>query len=144
MIKEIMTQHHRECDQGLSVVEEYLEGSKFRPALEAFLTWKEMNFEHFSTEEELLFPRTESIMGRIPPIQVMLMEHQQIRGLFHDIEDAIKNGDKNRAIGIIETCMIMIQQHNMKEEQILYPIIERSLANSEDIIVKELKNRIHE
>ncbi len=83
-------------------------------------------------------------MGKIPPIQVMLMEHQQIKGLFNDIESAIQNGDKNRAIGIIETCMIMIQQHNMKEEQILYPIIERSLANSEDIIVNELKIRIHE
>lgn len=139
-----MTQHHRECDQGLSLVEEYLEGSKFRPALEAFHVWKKLNYDHFSTEEELLFPRTESVMGKIPPIQVMLMEHQQIKGLFNDIESAIQNGDKNRAIGIIETCMIMIQQHNMKEEQILYPIIERSLANSEDIIVNELKIRIHE
>lgn len=60
------------------------------------------------------------IMG---PTQVMRMER------------AIKERDKKTFLSLRDTFMVLIGQHNMKEEQILYPICDQHLP-AEEIIEK--------
>ena len=50
------------------------------------------------------------------PTQVMRMEHQQMRALVQDLDNALTAKDKDNYLGLSETLMVMMQQHNMKEE----------------------------
>ncbi len=68
------------------------------------------------------------------PTQVMRMEHQQMRALVQDLDTALNNQDKDRYLGLSETLMVMMQQHNMKEEMMLYPMLAQNLAQGEEII----------
>jgi hemerythrin-like domain-containing protein len=62
------------------------------------------------------------------PTQVMRMEHVQMRALMDDAAAALANGDADDYLGLAETLLIMMQQHNMKEENILYPMCDQHLA----------------
>lgn len=139
----IMTNDHQHCDTFLESVEKYVSEKNLPLAIEALTTWKEINFKHFSIEEEILFPETIKVMQvKIPPIMVMEMEHQQIRNLFLEIEKALSEGNTEQFHRLVDTCIIMIQQHNMKEEQILYPIIDRCIPATNAEIIKNVSLKL--
>lgn len=136
----IMTHDHRECDVKFEHIEEAVSNKDFAKAEQLFIQWKKVNLRHFDIEETILFPETVNAMGmKIPPIMVMEMEHQQIKNCINQMEAALsqKNGDD--FLGFADTCMIMIQQHNMKEEQILYPMIDNALKNIDTQKVDQIK-----
>jgi DUF438 domain-containing protein len=85
---------------------------------------------HFSREEEVLFPAFEHRSGGGGPSTVMRMEHAQMRALFQEMGDALAAGEGNRYLGLGETLLVMMQQHNLKEEQILYSMTDRLLADT--------------
>ena len=65
----------------------------------------------------MLFPTFEEISGmRQGPTQVMRMEHQQMRNLLARMSEAVSNGDREEILEVGETMMILMQQHNVKEE----------------------------
>ena len=68
------------------------------------------------------------------PTSVMRMEHGQMRGLFEDIEAALEAKDTSACAGLLETLLILMQQHNMKEEQMLYPMADRNLQERDKIV----------
>jgi len=51
------------------------------------------------------------------------------------MEETLKNKNKDEFLSLGESPMILIQQHNMKEEQILYPMSDQHL-DSEEMVVK--------
>jgi len=139
----IMTHDHRECDVKFEHIEEAVSNKDFAKAEQLFNQWKKVNLRHFDIEETILFPETVNAMGmKIPPIMVMEMEHQQIKNCISQMEAALsqKNGDD--FLGFADTCMIMIQQHNMKEEQILYPMIDNALKNLDTQKVEKIKSTL--
>lgn len=87
-------------------------------------------------EEELLFPALEALNGPAGPTQVMRMEHGQMRALAAQAGAALAGRDAQEFFGLAETLLLMIQQHNMKEERILYPLLDRSLANAPELAAK--------
>jgi len=126
MIKEFMTQDHRECDNLYAPLEEAIGQGDFEKALELFVPFKNAMLKHFAMEEEVLFPKMEEFIGGGEgPIYVMKMEHDQIRSIINQLGEAIKAKNRDKALGLGETFMIMTQQHNMKEEQILYTMAEQ-------------------
>jgi len=66
----------------------------------------------------------------------MRSEHDQVKVMLEQMNMAIQDQDIDRAMGVIESVMLLIQQHNMKEEQILYPMTDSHLDNSADVIAK--------
>ena len=66
----------------------------------------------------------------------MRMEHQQMRALVQHLDNALAAQDKDEYLGLSETLMVMMQQHNMKEEMMLYPMMEQSVADGEQIIAQ--------
>ncbi len=54
------------------------------------------------------------------PTQMMRMEHAQMLQVLEQMKDDIINKDKEHFFGLSETLMMLMQQHNMKEEQMLY------------------------
>ncbi len=135
MIKEFMTQDHRECDNLYAPVEEAISKGDFEKALELFVPFKEAMLRHFAMEEEVLFPKMEEFLGGGEgPIHVMKMEHAQIRSILDQMGEAIEAKNQQKALGFGETFMIMTQQHNMKEEQILYTMAEQLPLEKEKIL----------
>lgn len=61
------------------------------------------------------------------PTQVMRYEHEQVRNLISNMAEALEKKDKDAALSLAESMMILIQQHNMKEEQMLYAMCDRTL-----------------
>lgn len=130
-----MTAKHRECDDVFTTAESEVAAGNWPQAAEQWQVFKDELANHFEQEEGTLFPAFEQATGMTGgPTQVMRMEHQQMRALVRDLDSAINDQDKNRYLGLSETLMVMMQQHNMKEEMMLYPMLAQNLAQGEEII----------
>jgi hemerythrin-like domain-containing protein len=127
-------QDHRDCDARWVDVEELLDTLDVDAARVAWQKFNAGMRRHIAMEEEVLFPALESAtsMGGSGPTAVMRMEHQQMRGLLDQIESAMESGDAEQAMDIGDTLLMLVQQHNIKEEDMLYPMAENVLAGSWD------------
>lgn len=137
-ISSYMTSDHHRCDELFSQAEAAASGRDWGTIganLQAFL---DSMRQHFKMEEEVLFPAFEQRTGMsMGPTQVMRMEHVQMRELFDAMADAVKQQDRDEFLGQAETLLVMMQQHNMKEEQILYRMADQMLsAEMEEILQK--------
>ncbi|MBF0143981.1 MAG: hemerythrin domain-containing protein, partial [Magnetococcales bacterium] len=95
---------------------------------------------HFTMEEEGFFPAFEKRTGmRQGPTMVMRMEHEQMRGLVQRMFQAVAAADWKELAKIGGTLLILMQQHNMKEEQMLYPMGDMQLAQEADAVVRTMQ-----
>lgn len=133
-IVDFMTNKHRECDDIFALAEAMAAKQDWQ---QAEILWQKFVDElelHLQAEETILFPEFEQATGMTSgPTQVMRMEHEQMRGLVHQVNDAIKAKNKDGYLTLSETFMILMQQHNMKEEMMLYPMSQQQLAAPERV-----------
>jgi hemerythrin-like domain-containing protein len=134
------TQDHHDCDARWADVEELLDTEDIDTARPAWQKYETSMRRHFAMEEEVLFPAFDarSGMGGGGPVAMMKMEHQQMRGLLDQIGDAIEAGDSQEALDVGDTLLMLIQQHNVKEEGMLYPMAENILAGDWSLMAGEL------
>ncbi len=133
-ISSFMSDDHHRCDELFASAEHLVDGAQWDQAKNAVTKFLEAMEEHFLMEEETLFPQFEAASGNaMGPTQVMRHEHQQMRQLFAQMQTALQNKDNNNFLGASETLLILMQQHNMKEEQILYPMTDRFLDPEQTI-----------
>ena len=138
-IPDYMTAKHRECDDVFAIAESKIVDGNWPIALEKWQEFKLKLMHHFEQEEGTLFPTFEQATGMTGgPTQVMRMEHQQMRALVQELDNAMTAKDKDTYLGLSETLMVMMQQHNMKEEMMLYPMMVQNLSNGAQI-VEELR-----
>lgn len=139
-IIEVMEGHHRHCDSTYVKAENTLmEGNKEtgEELMLSFIWNMEM---HFTREEQVLFPAFENKTGMVSgPTQVMRMDHEQIRGVLKEIKESLNAGDYQRIYDLSETMLILIQQHNSKEENILYPMLDQHLAEEAEKLAKDMQ-----
>ena len=76
------------------------------------------------------------------PTQVMRGEHAEMRATLAQLRAALASRDLDEFGGEAETLLIMMQQHNMKEENILYPMCDMRLGADRDTLVDTLANRL--
>jgi iron-sulfur cluster repair protein YtfE (RIC family) len=133
LIDDFMTRHHRQCDEALARAEEAAAASDWTGLdREAGTFFAEMA-RHLGIEEQLLFPVFENKTGMTSgPTEVMRMEHDQMRGLLEQMRLAVQAKDTERYLGLSETLQVLLQQHNIKEEGVLYPMIDRALRDDAD------------
>ncbi len=130
-----MQQNHRECDELFSNAEEAAAKGDWSAAEQAWQAFAKKLDTHITVKEEgILFPAIEAVNGPMGPTQMMRAEHEQMRALVSQLDDAVKAKDKQQYLGLSETLMMLMQQHNMKEEQILYPMIERSVPDASELL----------
>jgi hemerythrin-like domain-containing protein len=142
-IKEFMAGDHRQCDDFFVAVETAIVGGAWDVAASAFAKFQDAMLRHFSTEESLLFPAFEQRTGMyMGPTQVMRGEHIQLRELMLVAEEALLAQDADTYLGDAETLLIMMQQHNMKEENVLYPMCDQQLLDQIDTLLPDLREAI--
>jgi iron-sulfur cluster repair protein YtfE (RIC family) len=128
-LTQILEDHHRRCDDSFAAAEAALQGKRWEEAEAHYKTFQEGMESHFQAEETLLFPAFESATGQTDgPTQVMRSEHARMLALLAAMAQSIHARDADEYIGQAETLLIMMQQHNVKEENILYPRCDGSIA----------------
>ena len=127
-IANYMTDEHRACDTTFAKAEEAVALGEWEVAGERFLAFSNETLLHFAKEEDTLFPAFEKQTGMTEgPTKVMRYEHEQVRGIIANMAKALESKDKDAYLSLAESAMILLQQHNMKEEQMLYPMCDRTL-----------------
>ncbi len=137
-ISSYMESEHQACDTFFADSEQAVSEQNWEQAQKGFDAFHRAIMHHFVMEEEVLFPAVEEIAGSgMGPTQVMRMEHEQMRGLFAEMEQALAARDADGFLGAAETLLILMQQHNAKEEQIVYPMSDQLLASRlEDVLAR--------
>ena len=139
-ISTYMTADHRRCDEAFSELEKQVIEKRYDDLDALFGSFKKDFLDHFRMEEEVMFPDIEARTGmQGGPTQIMRMEHEQMRQVISQMEEDIKRGDYDHFLGLSETFMILVQQHNMKEEQILYNMADQVLGDVEEAVVERMK-----
>jgi hemerythrin-like domain-containing protein len=137
-ISQFMTQEHRDCDTEFAEAEQAAANGEWEKAEEKFMKFANDTLRHFKREEEELFPAFETQTGNTEgPTMVMRYEHEQVKGLIGKLAGAIEAKDKDAYLSLCESMMILLQQHNMKEEQMLYAMCERILPEETKVTTLE-------
>ncbi|MBI5752265.1 MAG: hemerythrin domain-containing protein [Hydrogenophilales bacterium] len=130
---------HRRCDDYFSAAEEAALQSEWEAAAAQFNQFLIAMKHHFDKEETVLFPAFEqSTHLTAGPTEVMRMEHTQMRELFQDMQQALASRDANAFAGTAETLLILMQQHNLKEEQMLYRMCDQMLARESGNLIERM------
>jgi len=138
-ISQTMQQDHRRCDELFVNAEELIANRQWEPGGNAFRDFRGALDHHFHMEELELFPEFEKQTGSTAgPTQVMRSEHEQMRELLSDMATAIEQQNQDDYLGLSETLLIMMQQHNTKEENILYPMTDQVLAQQVPDLLKRM------
>ncbi|MBI5216579.1 MAG: hemerythrin domain-containing protein [Ignavibacteriae bacterium] len=105
-------------------------------AKEFFLEFHSGLLRHIMWEEEILFPLFEQKTGmhHSGPTEVMRMEHRVIKKHLEAIHTAIQSGNPETDSDE-QTMLNTLFAHNQKEEQILYPAIDRTINSNERVTV---------
>jgi hemerythrin-like domain-containing protein len=139
-ILEYMRKEHEKCDGHFAQAEQDVASIQWQAADKSFANFASEIERHFNIEEQMLFPSVERSMGGGGgPIAVMRMEHSQMRGLIQSMTELLSAQDRDGFLGASETLLILMQQHNMKEEQIVYPMTDRIMSADTEHVLAEIE-----
>lgn len=94
---------------------------------------------HLDWEEQVLFPAFEASVGMPPhagPTAVMRMEHDQIRALLGQMYG--RRADAAALLARGDTLLLLLGQHNQKEEGMLYMMAELHLEDQWSALLERL------
>lgn len=74
------------------------------------------------------------------PTQVMCMEHEQMRGMFAQMRAAIEAKDTKQYLGTAQTLRMLLPQHNMKEENMMYPMLDQALGEDARALLAQVES----
>lgn len=140
-IGDYMINHHKECDDVFARAEEAVGAGDWPRTESEFEAFAHQMERHFEIEENLLFPAFENKSGHTGgPTQVMRMEHEQMRTVMQEMRSAMEAKDAEQYLGLSETFLVLTQQHNFKEEGILYNIMDQVLADEAPALLAQAES----
>ncbi len=130
-LKPLLANHHEYCDALFARAEEAANADQWGECAARVKAFAEALEIHFTAEETLLFPAFESATGMMGgPTTVMRNEHAQMRELVASISAAVAARNPDDFFGSCETLVIFMEQHNRKEEGILYPMCDERIPDA--------------
>jgi len=139
-ISSFLTADHRACDEEFANLENAVASEKWEESQEKLNKFIADLLHHFDMEEKVMFPVFEEVTGmKQGPTMIMRMEHDQMRQLLSALQEDLVKKDKNHFFGVSESIMMLMQQHNMKEEQMLYAMADAHLGSLVPKIVEDMK-----
>jgi hemerythrin-like domain-containing protein len=138
-IGQFLSEDHRRCDGYFLAAEHAVAAQDWDAAQQSFHDFHQATERHLAMEEQVLFLAYEALAGAAGPSQVMRREHEQMRALFSDLTRALERRVGAEFLGLSETLLVLMQQHNMKEEQMLYPMCDRLLAIGRDDLIARMR-----
>ena len=131
-IHQVMSNDHKRCDDMFVEAQKFAARKDWATARQYTDLFIRNVLQHFNHEETILFPTFEQSTGMFHgPTEMMCEEHKTMCDLFDDLRQAAANENASRFLGVAETLFIFMQQHNMKEENVLYPMIDQHCPANE-------------
>lgn len=118
-VSTVLKREHHEIDCAIEEFIEELELGHMQP--EALTAALDALRRHIYVEEVFLFPPIRQV-GMVMPILVMLREHGELWHTMDTLTDLLADGEDLRRLA--ETCrrlLAQLDQHNSKEEPVVYP-----------------------
>jgi len=139
-ILDFLGSDHRACDDLFASAEAAVAKRDWNSARDLFDQFQAAMARHLAMEEDVLFPSFESHTGMSSgPTQVMRMEHTQMRDLMQEMDKAVAASNQAGFLGLSETLNMLMQQHNLKEENMLYPMSDRVLGSVRDSVIHDME-----
>ncbi len=139
-IQETLEHDHQACDAMFAEIEVAVGHADFAAARGHFARFREAMERHINAEENVVFPAFEGKTGmRTGPTEVMRSEHRMMRDLFVKMDAALAQQQAQPYLGLAETLLILLQQHNIKEENILYPMVDQALGSERQTLLDKLQ-----
>jgi len=139
-ITHYLTADHSHCDDLFAEAENAVASADWQNGQTHFHAFEAATLHHFAREEAVLFPAFEDRTGmRHGPTEVMRGEHVEMRETMQAMGEAIAKRDTDAYLGLAETLLMLMRQHNMKEEQILYPMADQALADTASEMVRQME-----
>lgn len=140
LISDYMNKDHRHCDAAFARAEDRAAARDWTGLARDGGTFLREIERHIGLEEDLLFPAFEDKTGMTSgPTETMRAEHEQMRGMFAQMRAAIEAKDAEQYLGIAQTLLSLLQQHNMKEESMMYPMLDQSLGDDAHSLLAQLE-----
>jgi len=135
-IETFMAQDHKACDERFARAEAAVGAGDWETAAAEFDAFRKAMERHFEMEESVLFATFEERTGMTGgPTAVMRAEHEQMREVLAMLADAVAAAEADEYLGQAETLNVLMQQHNIKEEQVLYRMMDEHLAAEADALL---------
>jgi len=139
-IKAYMTEEHKRCDDNFAAAEKAVTEGDWAGGTEEFNRFREAMEHHFNMEEGVLFPEMEEATGMTDgPTAVMRSEHDEMRRLFEQMTIALDAQYEDEYFDTAEMLLILMQQHNMKEEQMLYEMADRQFGGEANEVLTRMR-----
>ncbi len=139
-IEEMFAKDHQRCDDIFIQIEAAAQKGDMELAKKYNDEFAVGMHHHFKMEEEGFFPAFEAATGMTQgPTMVMRMEHQQMRGLMTQMQEAVDKGDAAAISSTTSTLMVVMRQHNIKEEQMLYRMGGMHLSSEADSLLRKVQ-----
>lgn len=135
---------HRACDDLWGELEGAAGKGDAGRAAELWAAFDKAMRRHFDMEEQVLFPAIEEVTGMrdMGPTAVMRSEHRQMRAVLEQMAAEMARGDLQGLLDHGDTLLMLTQQHNVKEEGVLYPLAERALGPQWSGVAAELEGML--
>ena len=134
-----LTLDHKRCDDLFNQAETSIAQRNWDDASDRFRLFHDALRQHIRMEEKVLLP---AFMQAIPdgssPISMLHIEHQQIRGIADRMSEAIARLDPIDFVLHAETYTLLMQQHTLKEEDMLYPLLDRVLDDRREKVISAM------
>lgn len=123
-VTDYLSHDHRRLDAIFEEVERLAAAGSFAEAVARFAEFAGGLGKHIDREEQILFPAFEAGTGMSGggPTTVMRVEHILIRRVLGEIRAALDGKSAADAARSARELEGVLKPHNMKEEQILYPM----------------------
>jgi uncharacterized protein (DUF2249 family)/hemerythrin-like domain-containing protein len=141
-VSEYLQGDHRRLDAIVADAERLLSAGDADTAARRFAEFRCGLDHHIDMEEFVLFPAFVRVTGMEGgPTLVMKDEHRQIRRHLEDATRALAEGSSGRFTAALRAMKAVLVEHNMKEEQILYPATDDGLPSDRerDDLVKQMQ-----
>lgn len=134
-LSEALIGDHRYCDGLFAETEEAARKSKWDLYRERLRALADALGRHFAFEEDEVFPAFERASGMSGgPTEVMREEHSQMKTTLALLTAAAPEQDPEGCIAELDTLFTLMQQHNVKEEMVLYSACEQMLGAELDAV----------
>lgn len=141
-VSRYMRADHRYCDGLFDLIEPLACDGKWEEAQQALLAFRCALERHLEREERVLFPAMETAHGGpLGPTRTLRMEHDGMRALLTAADGAGARCDLEELSAALETLHIMLQQHYLKEESVLYPLADALSAGEAGDLLQALESR---
>ncbi|MBF0614078.1 MAG: DUF2249 domain-containing protein [Magnetococcales bacterium] len=130
-----MTFDHDRCDELYAALENAAHAGDLETTRSLFGAFETGMTHHFNMEEQRFFPAFEQATGMTQgPTTVMRMEHRQMLGVIAQMKQALQQNDTAAVARAGSTLMVLMRQHNIKEEQMLYPMGDMHLGDVQPLL----------